>query len=142
MSIIREHVVTQTYSLVINLIKFTFQSAVLDYQVSSPINRRNTAFTYEYTNFSYTRKATYFVEQFVSLYQDAAGQDARLQQAASARLGVDAVDCCNSRVRVEQSTCLFVRPHQVWADTHPVSGFTSSQSTEFHGLIQSQFKRG
>ena len=85
MSIIREHVVTQTYSLVINFITFTFQSAILDYQVSSPINRRNTAFTYEYTNFSYTRKATYFIEQSfkldpVSLYRDAAGQDAGLQQ--------------------------------------------------------------
>ena len=86
MSIIREHVVTQTYSLVINIITFTSQSAILDYQVSSPIiNCTNTAFTYEYTNFSYTRKATYFIEQPskldpVLLYRDAAGQDAGLQQ--------------------------------------------------------------
>jgi len=132
MSIIREQWrkrLVISYRSVINLITFTFQSAILDYQVSSPINRRITAFTYECTNFSYTRKAIYFVEQSVSLYQDAAGRDAR----PSARLGLDAADCCNNRVRVEQSTCLFVRRHQVWADAHPVLGFTSSQSIEFHG---------
>ena len=61
------------------------------------------------------------------------------RRAGSARLGVDAADCCNSTVRVEQSTCLFVRPHQVWPDAHPVSGFTSSQYIEFHAIYDSRW---
>ena len=88
MSIIRKHVLTQIYSLVINLITFTIESAILDYLVSnsnSPINCGNAVFTYDHTNFSYTRKATDFVEQPfkldpVSLYRDTAGDDVGLQQ--------------------------------------------------------------